>query len=88
MTAFPLLKREGIGALILENPFYGNRKPADQRRSQLNHVSDLLVMGLALIFECITLIGWLEGEGLGPVGLTGISMGGHVRLKPLTKART
>ena len=48
------------------------------RRSQLHHVSDLLVMGLALIMECHLLLPWLEGEGLGPVGLTGISMGGHV----------
>lgn len=48
------------------------------RRSQLLHVSDLLVMGLALIMECHLLLPWLEGEGLGPVGLTGISMGGHV----------
>ena len=47
-------------------------------RSQLNHVSDLFVMGLALIMECMLLLHWLEGRGLGPVGLTGISMGGHV----------
>lgn len=78
MTALPLLKEDGIGALLLENPFYGSRKPKDQRRSQLNQVSDLLVMGLALILECHVLIGWLEREGLGPVGVTGLSMGGHV----------
>ena len=78
MTALPLLKNEGIGALLLENPFYGSRKPKGQTRSQLNQVSDILVMGLALILECNILIGWLEREGLGPVGLTGISMGGHV----------
>ena len=35
-------------------------------------------MGLTLIFECLVLLKWLEGEGLGPVGLTGVSMGGHV----------
>ena len=64
---------------MLENPFYGSRKPPGQVRSQLNHVSDLFVMGLALIFECLVLRKWLEGEGLEPVGLTGVSMGGHVR---------
>ena len=47
-------------------------------RSQLHHVSDLFVMGLALMLECMSLLHWLEGMGLGPVGLTGISMGGHV----------
>lgn len=78
LTALPLLKERGIGALLLENPFYGTRKPKGQTRSQLNHVSDLLVMGLSLILECINLIGWLQGRGFGPIGLTGISMGGHV----------
>ena len=80
LTALPLLKERGIGALLLENPFYGTRKPKGQTRSQLNHVSDLLVMGLSLVLECINLIGWLQGRSLGPVGLTGISMGGHVGL--------
>ena len=86
MTALPLLKEEGIGAVLLENPFYGSRKPAGQVRSQLNHVSDLFVMGLALICECLVLLNWLEGEGLGPVGLTGVSMGGHVSAHSCTDA--
>lgn len=29
--AKPLIKEAGIGALLLENPFYGLRKPKDQR---------------------------------------------------------
>lgn len=37
-------------------------------------------MGLALIHESMVLGNWLEESGLGPVGLTGISMGGHVRV--------
>lgn len=28
--AKPLLREAGIGAIILENPFYGLRKPKDQ----------------------------------------------------------
>ena len=36
-------------------------------------------MGLSLMLECLVLRKWLEGEGWGPVGVTGISMGGHVR---------
>ena len=78
MTALPLLKREGLGALILENPFYGSRKPRGQTLSQVLHVSDLFTLGLSLMLECLVLKRWLEGEGWGPVGLTGISMGGHV----------
>lgn len=69
-----------MGAVLLENPYYGSRKPREQTRSQLHHVSDLFVMGLALILECMLLLHWLEKQGLGPVGLTGISMGGHVSL--------
>ena len=79
MTVLPLLKNEGIGAVILENPFYGTRKPRKQTRSQLLHVSDLFLLGLSIMLECLVIKKWLEGEGLGPVGLTGISMGGHVR---------
>lgn len=28
--AKPLLREAGVGAIILENPFYGVRKPEDQ----------------------------------------------------------
>ena len=69
----------------MENPFYGSRKPSGQVRSQLHHVSDLFVMGLALICECLVLLRWLEGEGIGPVGLTGVSMGGHVSMMCIDK---
>lgn len=80
MTALPLLKSDGIGALIVENPFYGSRKPRQQTRSQVLHVSDLFVLGVSLMLECLVLKRWLEGEGWGPVGVTGMSMGGHVRV--------
>ena len=35
----------------LENPYYGLRKPKGQLRSALHYVSDLFVMGAALIIE-------------------------------------
>lgn len=35
-------------------------------------------MGGALILESAALLHWLEREGYGPLGMTGISMGGHV----------
>lgn len=76
--AKPLLKA-GIGAIILENPYYGIRKPKDQIRSSLHYVSDIFVMGGCLILECIVLLNWCEQLGYGPLGVTGISMGGHVR---------
>ncbi|XP_075716580.1 protein ABHD18 isoform X2 [Rhinoderma darwinii] len=35
-------------------------------------------MGSALVLESAALLHWLEREGYGPLGITGISMGGHM----------
>lgn len=75
--AKPLLKHD-IGALVLENPFYGLRKPGYQTRSSLHNVTDIFVMGSCLILECLILLQWCEKMGLGPLGVSGLSMGGHV----------
>lgn len=72
------MKEAGLGAIILENPFYGVRKPADQSASSLHNVSDIFVMGGCLILESLVLFNWCEREGLGPFGITGLSMGGHM----------
>ncbi|XP_053514229.1 protein ABHD18 isoform X2 [Artibeus jamaicensis] len=56
----------------------GIMKPKDQIRSSLKNVSDLFVMGGALVLESAALLHWLEREGYGPLGMTGISMGGHM----------
>ena len=53
---------------------------SDFSRSSLLHVSDLLVMGGALVLESLVLLRWCKRLGFGPLGLTGISMGGHVSL--------
>jgi len=76
--AKPLLKDHGIASLILENPFYGLRKPEEQYRSSLLNVSDIFVMGGSLILEGIAILQWLEKEGYGPNLMHGISMGGHM----------
>ncbi|XP_076262686.1 protein ABHD18 isoform X1 [Rhynchophorus ferrugineus] len=72
------LIENGIGAIILENPYYGYRKPLTQIRSSVHYVSDIFVMGGCLISECIALLNWCEQLGYGPLGVTGISMGGHM----------
>ncbi|GJQ68053.1 hypothetical protein Trydic_g10678 [Trypoxylus dichotomus] len=77
IMAKPLLKH-GIGSILLENPFYGYRKPTEQVRSCLFNVSDIFVMGGCLILECIALLHWCERLGYGPLGVTGLSMGGHM----------
>ncbi|XP_036045359.1 protein ABHD18 isoform X3 [Onychomys torridus] len=77
LMARPMIKEARMASLLLENPYYGCRKPKDQVRSSLKNVSDLFVMGGALILESAALLHWLEREGYGPLGMTGISMGGH-----------
>ncbi|XP_031626308.1 protein ABHD18 [Contarinia nasturtii] len=76
--AKPLLREGGIGAILLENPFYGLRKPKEQTRSNLQHVSDIFVMGGSLILESLVLFHFCERNGLGPLGVSGLSMGGHM----------
>lgn len=76
--AKPLANEHGIASVLLENPFYGVRKPKNQLRSSLLHVVDLFVMGAALILESVVLLNWCERQGYGPLGITGISMGGHM----------
>lgn len=78
LTCRPLLKENGVASIILENPFYGLRKPKDQVRSNLHCVSDIFVMGGCLVLESMALLHWCEREGFGPLGITGISMGGHM----------
>ncbi|XP_027755354.1 protein ABHD18 isoform X3 [Empidonax traillii] len=78
LMARPMIKEASMASLLLENPYYGCRKPKDQIRSCLKNVSDLFVMGGALILESAALLHWLEREGYGPLGMTGISMGGHM----------
>ncbi|CAB0044351.1 unnamed protein product [Trichogramma brassicae] len=78
LVAKPLLKETGIASILLENPFYGLRKPKDQVRSSLHNVSDIFIMGGCLIMESIVILNWLEQHGYGPLGLTGLSMGGHM----------
>ncbi|XP_074306977.1 uncharacterized protein LOC141642166 [Silene latifolia] len=71
----PLLK-ENIATMVLESPFYGQRRPMLQRGSKLLCVSDLLLLGRATIDEARSLLHWLDEEGFGKLGVCGLSMGG------------
>jgi hypothetical protein len=73
--ALPLL-RDGIGSLILENPYYGVRRPAGQHRKMLARFSDLWTMGGAAVEEGRSLIQWFRQAGYTRLGVCGISMGG------------
>jgi len=78
LMAKPLIKEMNVGSIIIENPYYGLRKPKDQFRSSLHHVSDLFVMGATNIIESQVLLKWAEAQGFGPLCCHGISMGGHM----------
>ncbi len=76
--AAPLLEH-GIGALVLENAFYGQRRPANQPDHALRSVSDLHLMGAATFQEGRALLRWLGDAVRVPlVGVTGFSMGGQM----------
>ncbi|KAK4762170.1 hypothetical protein SAY87_030054 [Trapa incisa] len=72
----PLLK-ENIATMVLESPFYGQRRPLLQRGAKLLCVSDLLLLGRVTIEEARSLLYWLEhNQGFGKMGICGLSMGG------------
>ncbi|MCB9647595.1 MAG: alpha/beta hydrolase family protein [Deltaproteobacteria bacterium] len=69
---------EGAGAVLLENPYYGLRRPAGQRGTKVRTVADQLLMNLATIREALALVDHLAAAGHTRLGLTGYSMGGHM----------
>jgi hypothetical protein len=83
--ALPLLK-EGIGSLILENPYYGRRRPTGQCKKMLNCFSDLAAMGGATVAEGLSLLAWLRRGGYTRLGVCGISMGGSMAAQVAVRA--
>jgi dienelactone hydrolase len=73
--AGPLLRR-GIAALLLENPYYGKRRPRGQLGPALRTVADQFAMNSATVEEARALLTWLRTEGYQSVGATGYSQGG------------
>ncbi|CAF4342611.1 unnamed protein product, partial [Rotaria sordida] len=45
-----------FGSILLENSYYGLRKPPDQSRSSLLYVTDLYIMDKALVLETFVLL--------------------------------
>jgi hypothetical protein len=70
------LARVGIGSLLLENPFYGSRRPAGQWLAILRTVRDQFAMNVATVDEGRALLQWLHGRGHARIGVTGYSQGG------------
>lgn len=78
LMAAPLAREHDIGAMILQNPYYGERQPSGQCGVKLGRVVDQLLMNLATLAESRALLRWLYEEGYGPLGVTGYSMGGYM----------
>ena len=70
------LVRSGTAALLLENPYYGNRRPVGQAGTALRTVSDLALMISTAVREGRALTAWLRSRH-GRVGVAGYSMGGQ-----------
>ncbi|CAF1444350.1 unnamed protein product, partial [Rotaria sordida] len=68
----------GIYSILLENSYYGLRKPPDQSRSSLLYVTDLYIMGKALVLETLLLLHWCQKMKLTPAILHGFSLGEHM----------
>ncbi|HVK69328.1 MAG TPA: alpha/beta hydrolase family protein [Polyangium sp.] len=72
------LALHGIGALLLENPYYGARRPPGQRSVAVRTVIDLLLMFRAAAVESLALLQWLRARGHDRIGISGFSMGGSL----------
>ena len=62
-VAYPLA-RCGVASIVLEGPYYGSRRPAEQHASKLRTLMDLVVLGRSTIDEAVGLVSWLRaGDG-------------------------
>jgi hypothetical protein len=67
------LLKKGIATLLLENPFYGLRRPSYQKDFHFVSVSDMLAMALSAVEEGIALLHWLKERGCSKLGVAGVS---------------
>ena len=67
----------GIGSLILENPYYGTRRPRTGHDQPIRTVADFALMGTSAVTEGRSLLAAIRGEAR-TVGVAGYSMGGNV----------
>ena len=84
--ALPLAKK-GYGSLLLENPFYGIRKPKGQAGVYIRTFTDFLAMSRAATDEGIAILEYFRRQGHQNLGVTGISMGGYTSLTTAARSR-
>ena len=71
------LARRGIGSLVLENPYYGIRRPDDHDGQPIRTVADFFRMGIGAVMEGRGLLATIRGAGC-VAGVAGYSMGGNM----------
>ncbi len=69
------LARQGVGSLILENPYYGSRR-VHEGNPPIRTVAELLIMGSAAMQEASGIL--LGFDSRYTVGVGGYSMGGNI----------
>jgi pimeloyl-ACP methyl ester carboxylesterase len=72
------LVRQGTAAVILENPYYGVRRPCAQVGTALRSFADQVTMNGATVEEARSLSRWFYERGHTRVALWGYSMGGYM----------
>lgn len=71
------LAAHGISAIILENPYYGARRPRGQWAAAIRTAADQFAMNLATCEEAMALLSTFHAQGH-DVGTTGYSQGGAI----------
>jgi hypothetical protein len=77
MTLAKLLLDRGIGVAMLENPYYGDRRPDPDDPQPMRDVATFGTMGRATVLEGRVLARYLHDAGH-TVGVSGFSMGGNM----------
>ena len=72
------LARLGIGSVLLENPFYGKRRPTGRPDPPIRTVVDFLMMGYAAVLEGRAALVSLQRDDGYRLGVSGYSMGGNI----------
>eukprot|EP00916_Digyalum_oweni_P000330 GHVL01000555.1.p1 GENE.GHVL01000555.1~~GHVL01000555.1.p1 ORF type:complete len:430 (+),score=69.25 GHVL01000555.1:32-1321(+) len=84
MMAQPLLDKYQIASILVTPPFYGARRPVNQRRHFIDTVADWRTQSAAQVIEGLALLKWLRDElsslllGHIPLGVSGCSWGGSM----------
>jgi len=71
------LAARGIASVMLEQPFYGDRRPVPGEEQPITTVTDFMWMGRAAVLEGRVLADHFRRRGY-RVGVTGYSMGGNM----------